>query len=87
MNLLSLTPLGAVVHGLHHALLIGGAATVPLLAGALWLGARGGRLPTPEQERIAALRRAASEGALGSRLLPPHPPSPAPLDPLPTDKD
>jgi hypothetical protein len=87
VNLLSLAPLVAVVHELHHALLVGGAAIVPVLAGALWFGARGGKAITAEEQRIAALRQAASEGALGSRLLLPPAPSSAPLAPLPTDKD
>jgi hypothetical protein len=73
VSLLSVAPLGAVVHGLHHALLFAGVATVPLLAGAPWLSARLGRTRGEEDLRIAALRAAAAQGALGtggSRQLP-----------------
>ena len=69
VSVLSGTSWGDVVHGLHHALLVVGLALVTVLACAPWVAARRGRLRTAEERRVAALREAASEGVLGSRLL------------------
>jgi hypothetical protein len=66
VSLLSVAPLGAVVHGLHHGLLFAGVAAVPVLAGAPWLSARLGRTRGEEDLRIAALRAASADGAVGT---------------------
>ena len=59
---------GPVVHGLHHALLYGGAAAVPVLAGASAVAARRERSGSHEDRRIAALRLAVAQGDLSGRL-------------------